>query len=242
MGIKEAATMAYPAPTPPYVGPPHYFSGGENKPIHRIVLHGTVSPCEEGGARKIAALFREGRVKGSCHYVVDPGEVVQAAYDSVICFHAPPNRNSIGIEMCDWVAAPPDRRKPLPITRWKRSNYARMMRHTARLTAELCLAYNVPMVMRSAKELSMGRRGVCEHDDVSRAWGQSSHWDLGTFPRLRFIRTVRAEAAKITNPPPELQPTRVTKARELIEESIRLSKNAVRRARLQRALKEMPLR
>src|SRR5690349_19229744 len=89
------------APEPVYLGPPAHFTAGDNKPVSRIVIHSTVSECKAGGAREIAAYFRTKAAGGSAHYVVDPSEVVQAAYDSVVCWHAPPNEHSLGIEMCD---------------------------------------------------------------------------------------------------------------------------------------------
>ena len=40
-------------PAPPYLGPAHRFSEGSNKPVRRIVIHSTVSPCEPGGKRPL---------------------------------------------------------------------------------------------------------------------------------------------------------------------------------------------
>ena len=167
---------SYPPPSPPYVGPPAKSSGAGNKPINRIVLHGTVSPAVKGGARNIAAYFRSSSAGGSAHYIVDPGEVVQSAYDDVIAWHAPPNRNSIGVEFCDPVGGP---NGALPLSRWDDAAHRAELKLGARLVAELCLAYNVPPVMLTPAQLRAGKRGICEHDDVSDAWHQSSHGDHG---------------------------------------------------------------
>lgn len=228
-------------PAPPYVGPPENHSGYDNKrpgkhPIDRIVMHGTVSATEAGGARNIARLFTEGLVEGSCHYVVDPAEAVQAAYDSVVCWHAPPNPGSLGVELCDWVGAPPHRRTPLPLSRWNDKPHRAMLANAARLVAPLCLAYNVPPKMRGPVALKAGRRGLCEHDDVSRAFGQSSHWDLGAFPRRRFARMVRAEIDAIRTPAkPKRKPTRVDRARDLLDAALDTA-HARRQARRVRKL------
>jgi N-acetylmuramoyl-L-alanine amidase CwlA len=88
-------------PNPRYLGPAFRTSAGANKPPTRVVIHSTVSPCKPGGAEQIAAYFRSPAAGGSAHYVVDPDEVVQVVFDSVIAWHAPPNAHSIGIEMCD---------------------------------------------------------------------------------------------------------------------------------------------
>lgn len=187
----------YPPPSPRYLGPPAKFSKGDNKPIHRIVLHGTVSPTGLGQAVRIAGYFRGSTAGGSAHYVVDPGEVVQSAYDSVVCWHAPPNPHSLGVEFCDWVAAANGKGAPLPLDRWDDGDHYSMLRRGARLVAELCLAYDVPVRMVGPRGLRAGKHGITEHSDVSEAWGQSSHWDLGNFPRRRFVRMVRKEVAAI---------------------------------------------
>lgn len=179
----------YPAPSPDYVGPPARSSDGQNKPIRRVVLHSTVSPCVEGQARRTAAYFRSQAAKGSAHYCVDPGEVVQCAYDSVICWHAPPNSGSLGIEMCEYPTT--------KLVRWDDRNHQRMLERTAILTAQLCLAYGVPVWWRWAWQLKLGMRGITTHAAVSKAFGQSSHWDPGAFPRRKFMRLVRKQVRLI---------------------------------------------
>lgn len=220
----------YPAPSPPYVGPVARHSGDGNKPINRVVLHGTVSPTVEGGARNIARYFRSPSARGSAHYVVDPGETVQAAYDSVVCWHAPPNSRSIGIELCDWVGVGGGS-TPAPLSRWDDEPHTRMLRRAARLTAELCLAYQVPVRMLSPAQLRAGLRGICEHSDVSLAWHQSSHWDLGNFPRRRFLALVQGEVEAIKRGTEHQErPNRVVRARDLLEQALRNTKGKRRKA------------
>lgn len=196
----------YKAPEPPYVGPPHRHSGQGNKPITRIVLHGTVSAPVKGGARDIARYFRSPSAGGSAHYIIDPGEVVQSAYDSWVAWHAPPNPHSLGIEFCDWVGK---NGTPLPLDRWwKDDAHWDMLRLGSRLVAELALFYKVPRTFVGAAALKTGRGGLCEHSDVSEAWHQSSHWDLGEFPRQRFLRLVRNEVKWIDRGSPTGGPIR----------------------------------
>jgi N-acetylmuramoyl-L-alanine amidase CwlA len=179
-------TTRFAPPDPPYVGPAARTSGGGNKPIRRIVMHSTVSPCEPGMARKIAAYFRSSAARGSAHYVVDPKEVVQVVYDSVIAWHAPPNSHSIGVELCD---------NPVANTpsRWDDRNHREMMELAADLVADLCLAYGIPPWFVGRVGLRLGRRGVTTHAEVSKAFGQSSHWDVGAWYRVRFMRLVRSK-------------------------------------------------
>lgn len=180
----------YQPPSPPYVGPAAHTSPGSNKPIRRVVIHSTVSPTVEGGARNIAQYFRSPAAGGSAHYVVDPGEVVQVVYDGVIAWHAPPNAGSLGIEMCDMP-------KPTDASRWDDKPHQRMLERTAQLTAQLCLAYDVPAWFRWSWQLRLGMRGVTTHNMVSKAWHQSSHWDPGAWPRRKFMRRVRAHVRRI---------------------------------------------
>lgn len=229
--------MNYPPPAPPYVGPCSKSSAGDNKPIKRVVMHGTTGAgsCSDGYARRIATYFRSSNAAGSAHYVVDPGETLQTAYDSVICWHAPPNANSIGVELCDPVEG--------PLSRWDDRDHRRMLKRAARLVAELCLAYDVPVRLVNPRKLKRGIGGICEHSDVSEAFRQSSHWDLGKFPRRRFIRMVRAEVEAIKAGADVAKPvkeTRVTKARDLLEAALRRTPRKVRRRRIRAGLDELP--
>lgn len=192
------------APSPPYLGPAAHTTAGNNRPIDRIVIHSTVSPCKEGGARDIAAYFRSFQAGGSAHYVVDPAEVVQVVYDGVIAWHAPPNPHSLGVEMCDIPGpVPGDKRgsarwKALRRSwRWARKPQRQMLRRTARLTADLCLAYDVPPRWVGTRGLKAGRRGITTHAAVSGAWHQSTHWDPGWWPRRRFMRLVRRRVKRL---------------------------------------------
>lgn len=192
--------MIHRAPAPRYVGPAFHTTAGHNKPINRIVLHSTVSPCVPGGAEHIAAYFRSAVSGGSAHYVVDPSEVVQVVFDDEIAWHAPPNQHSLGIEMCDMPATSINRwddpatdmhstrKNPL---RWLEPNHRRMLRRAARLTAELCLAYDVPVRFLSSKDLLAGAHGITTHANVSGAWHESTHWDPGVWPKRSFMRAVR---------------------------------------------------
>jgi hypothetical protein len=192
-------------PAPTYRGPAAHTTAGDNKPITRIVIHSTVSPCAEGGAEMIARYFRSEGSGGSAHYVVDPAETVQVVYDGVIAWHAPPNSHSLGIEMCDIPGPVPGDRPGTAAFkaakrswRWIRPQQRAMLENTAELTAQLCLAYDVPLVFVGYRGLRAGRHGITTHHHVSQAWGQSTHWDPGFWPRRRFMRLVRKHAKALS--------------------------------------------
>lgn len=197
----SARRSPYPPPAPPYLGPPAHHSGDGNKPIHRVVIHSAVMPCEPGRARQLAAMNRTGATAGSWHYATDPREVVQCSYDSVVCWHAPPNPNSLGIEMADTPGKRPAtvKLRRLMVWRWAGSNHRAMLELTAELTAELCAAYSIPARFLTPRQLRAGERGITTHNNVSRAWRQSTHWDPGWWPRRRFMRKVRRHVERIGN-------------------------------------------
>lgn len=204
-------------PNPVYLGPAAHTSDGANKPIRRIAIHSTVSPCEPGGVEAIAAYFRSQSSGGSAHYVVDPTKVGQVVFDNVVAWHAPgcawsdghhltpASVNSIGIEMCDIPGPVPN--DPPGSAKWKaakrswrwvRPNQLKMLHRTARLTARLCAAYHVPPTFLSIAELKAGKEGITTHSNVSQAFGQSTHWDPGFWPRRYFMTLVRARYKRLT--------------------------------------------
>lgn len=186
--------MSHPPPSPPVIGGvPAHHSGQGNHPVTRVVIHSAVTACRPGAARLLAAWNRDGKTGGSWHYAVDPDETIQCSYDRFVCWHAPPNNHSIGIEMADMPAT--------SSTRWLLPAQRRMLRRTARLTAELCVAYDLPVVFLGQAQLAAGRRGITTHAMVSETWNQSTHWDPGGWPRAKFMRMVRRYVAKLQAPP-----------------------------------------
>lgn len=200
----------FPAPDPPYEGPAAHTSAGHNKPILRIVVHSTVSPCEPGGRHDIARYFRSEASGGSAQYVTDPVGVVQVVYDDQVAWGAPgaawsrtshpqpASVHSLHVEMCDIPGpVPGDRRGSAAfkaarrVWRWRRPNQQAMLHVTAQLVAQLCLAYDVPAAWLGPAQLLNGRPGVTSHANVSRTFHQSTHWDPGFWPRRRFMRLVR---------------------------------------------------
>lgn len=189
----------YPPPSPPapFGGVPANHSGQDNHPPTRVVIHSAVIPCEPGRARQLCEWNARGATGGSWHYATDPSGAYQASWDRFVCWHAPPNSRSLGIEMADYPGARPTGRTRAALHalrkswRWAGKNHRAMLEHTAWLTARLCLAYDLPPVFLSARDLRAGRKGVTTHANVSQAWRQSTHWDPGWWPRRRFMRRVR---------------------------------------------------
>lgn len=191
----------HPVPAPPVVGGhPAYHSGADNHPPQLVVIHSAVMPCEPGRARQLGEWNESGATGGSWHYATDPAETIQCSFDRYVCHAAPPNAHKLHIEMADH-PAPVPRRWPVRwwrTWRWAGRNHRRMLRRTAQLTAELLLAYGLPIEYRTARQLRRGAHGWTTHAQVTKAFGQSTHWDPGWWPRRRFARMVTRHAAKLT--------------------------------------------
>lgn len=182
--------MAFKPPAPDYIGPANRHGGRGNKPIERIVIHATVSACAKD-ADGIANYFKRTTVPASAHYVVDAKRTIQSLFDSFVGFHAPPNGNSLGVELCCTLG---DQGRG----HWQRKDHQKMLRRAAALTAGLCLAYDVPIRKISPAAARAGAKGIMGHNDVRDAWGQTTHWDPGPhFPWRDFLRMVLEEAQKI---------------------------------------------
>lgn len=200
---------------------------GINKTRDRLILHSTVSPCVEGGADATCAYFRGNSAGGSSHYVVDPGAERQCVWDDDEAWHAPgaawsrtshpspPNVRSLAIEMCDMPVPKPAGAHAVgtghpPVThsrlaharrswRWVLPNQRRMLRRTALLSAELCLANDFPIQFLTVQDLLAGKRGISVHANVSKAFGLTDHWDPGWWPRRWYMRMTRKYAQRIRN-------------------------------------------
>lgn len=155
--------------------------GGRQTAIKRIVIHGTSSACKAGGARGNASWFQNPKARGSAHYIVDPGEIVQCVPEDRIAAHAPPNTGSIGIELCDPNAGPADR--------WHDTPHTQMLDRAAGLVRDIAARHSVPLVWIDHGQILAGQRGITSHHEVTLAYHQSTHTDpVGWTPDLLMSR------------------------------------------------------
>ena len=85
-----------------------------------------------------------------------------------------------------------------------------MLEETARICAGWCKAYGIPVKKLSHAELRNNIKGFCHHDDISKVFKTSTHWDVGpSFPWDVFFQKVNAHLAKLngsTQPAPSTPP------------------------------------
>jgi hypothetical protein len=173
-------------------GNPKHTSG-PNGTVTRVVIHATCSGTHDNGARENAHYFQGDSAGGLAHYVVDPHEVVQCAHEDVATWHAPPNKGSIGVELCDPQAGDGKR--------WADADHESMLRLAAKLVADVCARHKLPVAFVDAAGLKAGHTGITTHHEVSKAFGESTHSDpdvAGPFPLQHFLALVHAASA----PPP----------------------------------------
>lgn len=209
----------YPAPIAPRIQAKHF--GGSQTP-GLIVMHSTVTSTKAGAARGVAHYFATEAQPTSAHYAVDAAEVIQCVPDHTVAYHCGYNQDSIGIEMCDmpvlgsmahWLVPPSKRTGPRPLfhghritpLRWLEPHHRAMFSRAATLTAQLCLAYDIPIRMLDNSELEdwdvHGRHakdgGIVTHAQMSAVFKRSTHWDPGSWPADLFLKRVTAAAAAI---------------------------------------------
>lgn len=178
-------------PKVPYVEARH--KGGKQTPT-LIVLHSTVTTSAKGAALGVANWWNSSRSpQTSAHYVVDEATAYQCVFDHTIAFHCGYNTNSIGLEMCDM----PD---PKDAKRWDDKAHQGVMKNTAEIAADLCLAYGIrPRYLTDEELLKWGRSktarngGITTHAQMSRVFKRSSHWDPGAFQPINFLNMVKSE-------------------------------------------------
>jgi N-acetyl-anhydromuramyl-L-alanine amidase AmpD len=157
-----------------------------------IVIHDTEG-SEGRTAAENGAAYDARRTDGvSTHFFVDADSCVQCVLTKDTAHHAKSEGNirGIGFELCG--------RASQTQAQWLDGGLD--LRLAARYVAKCCRKWNIPARKLTVAQLRAGEKGICGHDDVSKAWHQTDHTDPGrNFPWSQFIDMVQAEL----NPPEE---------------------------------------
>lgn len=172
-----------------------WFHMGGNTAPTRVVIHTAEIDPRAGSARAVANYLHTTDRKASAHAVVDNSEAWRCVQDFNIAYHAPPNAESLGVELCTRAAATP--------AWWANGYHDALLHNAAAIVADWCRRYGVPVRLLTVAQLRNGERGICGHVHVSAAWGQTNHTDPGpSFPWARFLQLV-AGTEPAPSPPME---------------------------------------
>lgn len=152
-----------------------------------IVLHSTEGHEGCGKDTDVAEMFADPQLDKprSAHYVVSTDGVTRCVPDGMMAWHSGHTGNhlGIGIELCGTAAQTPEQ--------WFDALSLPMLQLAARLVADLCIAFSIPVMALSDRDLMLGMSGITSHNAVSKAWHESNHTDPGpSFPFNAFVSAV----------------------------------------------------
>jgi N-acetyl-anhydromuramyl-L-alanine amidase AmpD len=155
-----------------------------------IVLHSMEAPEKGDTAESVAQWFgglRGAAPEASAHYCVDNDSIVECLAAELVAWHAPgANQLGIGIEHAGFAKQTREQ--------WLDAYGRAMLALSAKLTAALCQHFQIPVEYVDADDLRHQLTGITTHQQVSVAFGKSTHSDPGpAFPMRDYLDLVRAE-------------------------------------------------
>jgi N-acetyl-anhydromuramyl-L-alanine amidase AmpD len=160
-----------------------------DRTISVVVIHTMEIGERDGAAEACAAWFASPLSEVSAHYCVDATTIIQCVREADVAWHARGgNTNSIGIELAGYAGQ--------DAGDWRDEYSQAVIERAARLTADVCARYEIPIRRLRASGLVAGRRGITGHADVSAAFHRSDHWDPGlAFPWISFLQSAKRARA-----------------------------------------------
>lgn len=181
--------------------PAAHHGGHTNLPPTRVVIHATCpdvgfpSASKAGRAESTARYFQSTSRAASAHVICDVSTTIRAVPDDVVAYHAPPNSNSLGVEICADGGARASFANPAHAYSredWLSPQVWPAVAAAARQVRAWCDRYRIPIRRLSVAQVRAGERGICGHNEVSEAFHKSGHDDPGpAFPWDRFIAEVK---------------------------------------------------
>ena len=169
-----------------------YWRWANRTRVDVLVFHSAEVGEFLSSAEAVANYFHLGPPKpASAHLTVDVDSIVRSVPDEHIAFHAPPNDWSIGIEQAGYAKQTRDE--------WLDPYGQKMLRLVSKLTAFEAKKWNIPLVWLAVDELKTGARGLCTHNDVRLAFGQTKHTDPGpNYPKDVVLGWAVEEMERLT--------------------------------------------
>lgn len=163
--------------------PAHYYKGRE-KQLRLIVIHTMEAAESPKTAENIAEYFASGAVVASAHACVDQDSVVVCLPPSDTAFAAPgANADGYQIEHAGYASQDG--------AGWADAESQSMLKLSAAHARSIALAAGIPLRHLTDAELAAGYAGFVGHDQVSRVYKRSDHWDPGPqFPWSQYMGLV----------------------------------------------------
>lgn len=145
-----------------------------------IVFHDTESSAAEGSID-----WMRTQQSGSYHYIVDvDGDVFRMVPDQWQAWGAMPAGNRIGLHVC-----------ATGFAKWSTAQWLKhpeLIDNIAKIVGDWSRMYGIPLKLLTPAQVKAGQRGVCTHDDISKAFRESDHTDPGKFfPETRIIELAK---------------------------------------------------
>ena len=170
--------------TYPFVKAKH-FTDVKSRDVRVVVLHSMEAPEKGNTAEAVANYFKRGERKVSAHYSIDADSIIQCVWDTDVAWAAPgANHDGIQIEQAGY--ARQSRRE------WLDPYSQGTIDNAARVAAQICIKYDLPVERLTDAELRAGKKGIVDHAQVSRVYKRSSHTDCGPeYPWDHFLARAR---------------------------------------------------
>ncbi len=157
------------------------YRRGRRAPIDLVVIHvGELAEDLVGEDTNAEALMNYCATTSrqcSWHYAGDSDSITQSVKEEDTAWHGGGggvNDRSIGIELSGYTAQTTDE--------WHDEYSQKMLRLVAALVADICRRREIPVRKLDADQLKAGERGgICGHNDLRLAFGQTTHHDPGKY-------------------------------------------------------------
>ena len=169
-----------------------WFREGRVKPVQLIILHSMEAPEKVDTAENVARFFSKTDTPASAHFCVDENSIIQSVDVNDTAYGAKnANANGLHIEHAGYAKqSRPD---------WLDNYGVKMFALSARLCAELCLEYHIPVQRAEFEGVSdptVKKPGICGHADVPL---HGTHWDPGpNFPMDYYLSLVKVQFDALT--------------------------------------------
>jgi N-acetyl-anhydromuramyl-L-alanine amidase AmpD len=157
--------------------------------VQFLVMH-TTEGSEHRTSAEDGAAYDSWRTDGtSCHYFHDSDSTVQCVRTEDVAYSAFYNGNMKGIhhELCTQAAD--------SVADWADAYHVAMLDRAAKQVARDCAKWDIPPVRLTVAQMQAGKKGICGHGDVSKAYPQDNgdHTDPGkNFPWTGFLNRVKS--------------------------------------------------